>query len=568
MFRFIVLLIVLLGLVLINGCGLSDDTVAKVGGSKITVDEFKFQLGKRYPGKGTFTNVDSVTKISMINRLVNIKMKVNAALELGLDNEAAFKTELKNQSSRMIGQKYFERVIVDKLISEKELRVEFDRRKEEVRASHILISFQGGRGGASNRTKEEAIKLALEVKSEVEKGMPFDKLAEKYSEDPSAKQNHGDLGYFAWGKMVGEFQNAAFALSPGQVSDPVETAYGYHIIKIADRRISPEYNPENFEAQKLELKRSLYQAHQDTAMKMWKAIEAKLKKDNSLLIMNDNVEKVVTLAKEKQVKNLVKPEDYTDEEKNIVLAKWDGGKVTLKGFIDLYLNHFDAFRRRLADKNSFQKDVENTAFTELIAKDADRIGLFDEKDVKLELQEFSDQRLASEVEKKEVTDKAQPADDEIKKYYEEHKSEYLNPAEIEIWEVFVKNEKLAGKILGWAKTGKKIEDLAAKYSEDATAKKKNGYMGFKAEKRYGDISKEAFKAGENKVIGPIKNRNGFSVVKTGKLKPEMQRSYEEASSQVKSKVRSTKLTERRKTWEEELKNGNKVTIYTKLLKNI
>jgi len=568
MYRLAVFSLLIIGLILITGCGLSDDTIAKVGGTKITVDEFKYQLGKRYPGKAVFTNVDSVTKATMINRMVTTAMKVNAAKALGLDKESSFINEFNNQKSRLLGQKYFERTIVDKLVSEQELRESFEKRKEEVRASHILLSFQGGRSGDSERTKEEALRFATELKARIDKGENFDKLAEEFSNDPSAKRNKGDLGYFSWGRMVDEFQKKAFSLKPGEVSDPTETPYGYHIIKVVDRRINPEFNPDNFEAQKLEIKRSLYFAHQDSAMKMWRAVEDKLKKDNAMQIMNENVDKVVTLAKEKQAKQQVKAEDYTDDEKNIELAKWKGGRLLFKDFMDAYQNHFDALRRRIVDKNSFQKDVENRAFSELITKDAERMGLLNEKDIKLELKEFSDQNLVSAVEKREITDKAQPTDEDIKKYYEEHKDEYKNPAEIELWEVYLKNESTAKKIAEWAKSGKNFEALAAKYSEDEAGKKKKGYQGFKAEKRYGVVSQEAFKAGANKIVGPIKKGIGWSVIKTGAIKAETQKTFEDASSQVKSKVRTTKLGDRRKEWEEAIKAKNTVTLNTKVIKNV
>lgn len=121
----------------------------------------------------------------------------------------------------------------------KESREKTDTTEAEAKASHILISYEGAQGAASTvtRTKEEALAEAQKILAEV-KAAPgdFGALAEKYSDDPSAKGKGGDLGYFGKGKMVPEFETAAFALEKDQISDPVESAFGYHIIKLTDKK--------------------------------------------------------------------------------------------------------------------------------------------------------------------------------------------------------------------------------------------------------------------------------------------------------------------------------------------
>ena len=90
----------------------------------------------------------------------------------------------------------------------------------QIRASHILVS-----------TLDEA----KTVISELEDGKDFAKLAKKYSSCPSKEQG-GDLGFFSKGQMVKEFEDAAFSLKKGEISDPVKTQFGYHIIKLTEKR--------------------------------------------------------------------------------------------------------------------------------------------------------------------------------------------------------------------------------------------------------------------------------------------------------------------------------------------
>ncbi|MBI4456383.1 MAG: peptidylprolyl isomerase [Acidobacteria bacterium] len=118
-------------------------------------------------------------------------------------------------------------------ISEDELKRRFQANpgEEEVRASHILLKVD-------DPAKEPEVKQKAEkVLKEARAGADFAKLAEKYSEDISGKGSGGDLGYFTRGRMVPEFEKVAFSLPAGQISDLVKTQYGYHIIKVTDKRV-------------------------------------------------------------------------------------------------------------------------------------------------------------------------------------------------------------------------------------------------------------------------------------------------------------------------------------------
>jgi parvulin-like peptidyl-prolyl isomerase len=105
--------------------------------------------------------------------------------------------------------------------------------EERVAASHVLIQYKGSmRAGPDvKRSKEEAKKLATEVMNKAKKGQDFAGLAKQYSDEPGAKDRAGNLGKFGKGQMVKPFADAAFALKPGQVSEIVETDFGFHVIK-------------------------------------------------------------------------------------------------------------------------------------------------------------------------------------------------------------------------------------------------------------------------------------------------------------------------------------------------
>ncbi|WP_276330851.1 peptidylprolyl isomerase [Orenia marismortui] len=121
-------------------------------------------------------------------------------------------------------------------VTEKEIKDYYEENRSkfkqpaEVKAKHILIK-------TDDKSEKEAKAKAQKILKELKQGADFAKLAKKYSEGPSAK-NGGELGYFGKGRMVAEFEEAAFNLEIGEVSEPVKTQFGYHIIKVEDKKES------------------------------------------------------------------------------------------------------------------------------------------------------------------------------------------------------------------------------------------------------------------------------------------------------------------------------------------
>jgi peptidyl-prolyl cis-trans isomerase C len=133
---------------------------------------------------------------------------------------------------------------------------------EEVRARHILIKLSSE---ASDEEKTYSKKEMQAILEEAKSGADFAELAKKHSQCPSAIRG-GDLGYFARGDMVKPFEETAFALEPGQISDIVETEYGYHIIRLEDRKPGRQLELEEVSE---EIKKELHDKEMDVALRNW-----------------------------------------------------------------------------------------------------------------------------------------------------------------------------------------------------------------------------------------------------------------------------------------------------------
>ena len=155
-------------------------------------------------------------------------MKVMEAKELGMDNTSEFKKEIAGYR-KQLAQPY----LTDLDVNDKLLRDTYYRLKTDIRASHILVSIS--ENALPNDTLEAYNKI-FKIRNRIMNGEDFNKAAKENSDDPSAKDNGGDLGYFTALQMVFPFETCAYNTETGKVSNPVRTRYGYHIIKVTDRR--------------------------------------------------------------------------------------------------------------------------------------------------------------------------------------------------------------------------------------------------------------------------------------------------------------------------------------------
>lgn len=150
-----------------------------------------------------------------------------------------------------------EKVIqVDTVVNDSVLFAEFQRRQPnaQVRARHILFRLPPN---ATAEQRDSVIEIARQVREQALTGTDFAELARQHSEDPGSAAQGGDLGFFGRGQMVGPFEAAAFALEPGQVSELVETPYGFHVIKVEERQLPDfEQNRDAFRQQLIEDRRA------------------------------------------------------------------------------------------------------------------------------------------------------------------------------------------------------------------------------------------------------------------------------------------------------------------------
>ena len=159
---------------------------------------------------------------------IGYKLKINKANKLGLQNGDAYKNELASYRTQLSKNYLTDSKVTKELVEEG-----YQRSLKEIKASHILITVDENAAPADTLAAYNKIEA---VRKRALNGEDFGALAVEFSQDPSAKDNKGDLGYFSSFRMVYAFESAAFKTPKGKISNPVRTRFGYHIIKVDDVR--------------------------------------------------------------------------------------------------------------------------------------------------------------------------------------------------------------------------------------------------------------------------------------------------------------------------------------------
>lgn len=230
----------IIGLTACNGNGTGSDVVVKSDAGDITKDELYEAMKKQYGEQALqellYTKVLSkkykVSDEELTKKVDEIKEQAGANFEMLLaQNNIADEKELKEVlKSQLLIEKAG---LAEVEVTDKELNEYYDNLKPEIKASHILV-------------EDEA--KAKEVKSKLDSGAKFEDLAKEYSTDTVSAANGGDLSWFGAGEMVPEFEEAAYALQVNEISAPVKSTHGWHIIKLTDKK-----EKESFEKMKEEI---------------------------------------------------------------------------------------------------------------------------------------------------------------------------------------------------------------------------------------------------------------------------------------------------------------------------
>ncbi len=398
-----------------------------------------------------------------------------------------------------------------------------ERRKRipQIKASHIL--FMIGKN-ASDSLKNAKYEKAKEILAKIKNGEDFAKLAKEYSEDPGSKDRGGDLGYFARRQMVQPFDEVAFNLKVGQVSDIVKTRYGYHIIKLIEKRPYPSFKSDE---------KSLKDIYEKTRRKIdYDKLVDSLAIKYNYQINDMNVKRVASNSDSTKI---------NDGYLNSNLHKNFGKKV----LFTIANEPFDLdtlVSYTMADPKSNNLIIDGTSLGNFMNKFKENKVLELEANAVLKndstfqslMQDYKNGILIFKLQEDEVWNKMKIDSTAIHKLYEERKNNYIIPDKVQFKELYSKSDSVINEYMTELKNGINFDSLLVKSGSKGRAK----YVEYKnGLKEVGNIelAKAAFQLkniGDYSVV--INDGNGYSIVQLVNKEPSRLKTFDEARAEVTS----------------------------------
>ena len=210
----------------LSGFAQDEQTLITIGETKVSKAEFERIYKKN--NNNLYKEDDKKSPKEYMDLYINFKLKVVEAEALKMDTNSVYINELEGYRKELAAPYLTDVKFNDQMV--KEL---YKRMSKEVNASHILLRIEKG---ATEAEEQAVLNRIIKIKQEIVAGKDFGESAKEYSEDPSAKTNKGNLNYFTAFQMVVPFENAAFSTPVGEISEPVRSAFGYHLIKVHNIR--------------------------------------------------------------------------------------------------------------------------------------------------------------------------------------------------------------------------------------------------------------------------------------------------------------------------------------------
>lgn len=528
-------------LALVWGCAKKEGSiVAKVGDREVTVEELEdeFQRQSRLIIQGR-SELDR--RRDALDKLIDDQVVILGAYRDGLDIEVENDTTFQKQKDQILLNELYKKEILDKSkVSEGELQKQYANMKEEIHAWHILVE-----------TKE----LADSIYQQLNEGADFGELAKEKSIDPSAQSNAGDLGFFGWGRMVPEFQEAAFKLKDGEVSRPVKTQFGWHIIKLIERR---EAEQQPFDKVKDMIRAQLERGKRDKRMKEYfqelkEEANFKLNQETFDLLMSRKTEPPADTLGLRSMGDQLDMEKFTEEEKNLPLFSYKGGEITLGDFVAQFNSMPPQYRPKLDNEERVVEIGFQSIALTILSETARDQKLERTRAFKDSWQKFKETEMSKRMRNTVILKGVGITDEEVQGYYDRHPDRYEKPAEVHVKEILVKTEEEANDILGQLKRGATFEKLAEEKTIRTDVQNKGGDLGSFRRTRYPELFDAAFEMEKGKLGGPVKINDRqfgecYGVIKLIDRKEAEKTPLDEIKDQVTRQARAEKDNKAVRGW--------------------
>ncbi len=396
------------------------------------------------------------------------------------------------------------------------------KRLKKIKASHILVDAKLVDG---KEDSVAALNLAKEIRQRALDGEDFGALAEEYSKDKGSAQKGGDLGYFERRMMVPEFDEAAFNLKVGEISDIVKTQFGYHIIKLTEINEIPSFDEE---------KKDIRTMYDKTRLKNDIAAFIDSLKHKYEFKLNEQTLKFISAANDSSVKMDEKyfSSPYRQEVKESAIFNVGKATYTLDSLMNFVKND-NTFKFKVINETNLNEAIDKYAEEILLEKEALNLDMTNPEFAEL-MEDYRNGIYIFKLQEEEVWNKVEVDTTKLQSFYLNTKDNYRWPDRVDFSEIYFKNDSLANFVYQRLKNGEDFADLAKQYNKRIGLGNEEGHHGI-TNVEGNELAAKAFALGKpGDFTEPFEYQNGLSIVKLNKKLPAGPKTYEEAKAEVAS----------------------------------
>ncbi|MBM3280403.1 MAG: peptidyl-prolyl cis-trans isomerase [Candidatus Handelsmanbacteria bacterium] len=496
----------LLSLLLLAGCAAGPEKpadpqlLARVGDRELTAQKLDKALKTLYP-----TGAPAGAEGQVLQRLIDTELMVMAAVAQNLDRDPRVDGLVRQKEQELLLAELYRRGIlkISGGVSPEEAREYFARHRldEERRVSRILVG--------SGQVVEQIMKR-------LQGGESFAALAGEFSDDPKTASLGGDLGWMSRASFKNHLlRRQIFGARIGQVLGPIKEPDGYSLLLVAEeRRTSFDQVAATVERVVAEEKQSF------STLKYLEGLtdDAQVREDPEALQL------LLTRLSEAGTEL---PQLRKGESGRMLLG---AGQVqwTLQQFMDAMLSERDqAEISTLEDLRLYARRL--FALKELLPKRAEELGFRQTEEVQKGVEQTRREALMDRLRQVEVEERLNPGEEEVRRYYEQHREVYVRPERISIIEILTETREEAEAALQETRQGRDMAEIANRYSvRSARVRRAGGRILLTRPDKYGEVGLEAQHAQVGQIVGPVKSSQGYSVFKVVSKTPAQPHSFEDS----------------------------------------
>jgi parvulin-like peptidyl-prolyl isomerase len=554
MIRFVVTLLPGMVILLSSGCEV-DRTVAVVGNERIRESEFLKSYIDSRQNTTTWTDTDSLRR-QHLNRMIRQSLKVQDAMDKQLHQVPPIQAQLQKKYDEMLYRTVLDRLVLDRVAPESELRKMYNRYKTEVQLWHIFIPFDTDTTEtAAQGDGEHRLQTA---RQEWFSGIAFEALARKYSQDPLSRGQGGYIGFVGWGdRGYGEsFYQNVFKLTPGRLSPVIRSEKGYHLCKVENQRERglPPYN-----VHKERIRNNILKEKSPQLKEQFDRVGDELSKKYDLTFHESVLDPFIVWYLQTRSDTTAQKRSLLQQFQSLeaswaeaALFSFRGGEYKLERFVG-ELDQIPYFRRPpLTSDVQLKNLLSNIAPYHLFLAFARDQHVAESESFKRRYQGERDRLLAREVERR-LQARIRVDEQEVEEWLDAHKESLATGKESNVQQIVVQDHETAQRVIEEAVTTP-FDQLYARYSTDTDSRHKDGELGFITPLQYGDIGLVAARMDIGEISDPIKTGNKYTIIKVvdrrdagiefDKNKIQIRRKLYEEKSQTAMQEWMSELTER------------------------